>query len=593
MILILNKNKEKLSYIRNAISPTILMNVVGEYTFTFSCTLEYMEYINPDNYVLVDDELFNIVKFKTYRTLENKKMIDIYCEQVSYELLEDKVYQMNAGEIQHNSNFPLSQALNRIFRDTKFTYNLDRDSVFDFVLKDERTKRAVFLQLMEAYNKQFTFNKYDIKIRDKIGEYNGVQFRVGKNIQGIEKIVDKTKKDNEGNPSISYEITVADLTHLYPWDKIKLWDEVKIIDEDLKINIISYVVEIEYNPVNKTNERIVVSNIIPDLSDYTVEVENKIDNLDNEVNDKIDNLDDEIHEELKDTEDKLTLEINKTNDKLEITAKDLRNKDNELNGKIEFTTQHLTTEFNRKTNELDGKITNAYSKIEQTADSIRTEVNRNVTDLNTKIYEANSKIEQTADSIKSEVNRKTTELDGKILNAYSKIEQTADSIRTEVSDNYAKKSVFEQTVENIMLEVWDKEAGLESKIKQSSENIMLEVSNTESKLSSKIEQQADKISMVVDGGGDIRAASIALAISRDYSAISMIADRIEIKPHSGIIEFPYGQDIDCRGGDIRIRNSSRNYFRISGDFDFIYGGSILASITSSGIYFRGKRVVLE
>lgn len=252
-------------------------------------------------------------------------------------------------------------------------------------------------------------------------------------------------------------------------------------------------------------------------------------------------------EDLKETKEKTRSEFIKTNDRITLNVEEI------------------------------GK---ANAKIEITANQIRTEVNDVEKNLS-------SSITQTADKIMTYVINEND-------NMSSRITQTADEIKLEVQKGDEKlMSTIVQTAENIVLQVSDTEKELNSKIEITADRIESRVENVNRNLSSRISQQADKIEMVVDGSGDIRAAKIALAISEDYSAISMIADRIEIKPRSGIIEFPNGQDIDCRGGDIRVRNSSRNYFRVSGDFDFINGGRILASITSTGIYFRGRRVMLE
>ncbi|BAO04877.1 uncharacterized protein CBO05P1_158 [Clostridium botulinum B str. Osaka05] len=103
-----------------------------------------------------------------------------------------------------------------------------------------------------------------------------------------------------------------------------------------------------------------------------------------------------------------------------------------------------------------------------------------------------------------------------------------------------------------------------------------------------------KIAMVVDNYGDINVAQIALSISNNSSAIKMIADNIEIKPHSGIIEFPSGQVIDCRdnAGDHAIRiGADNNYVKVSaGGVDIYHHGTMAWSFTQNAIYNRGKQV---
>lgn len=107
--------------------------------------------------------------------------------------------------------------------------------------------------------------------------------------------------------------------------------------------------------------------------------------------------------------------------------------------------------------------------------------------------------------------------------------------------------------------------------------------------------------MVVDDYGNINAAQIAMGLEKDSSFIRMIADRIEIKPTSGVIEFPNGTDVDSRDyGDgrniIRLRSNYNNYISVSSNGIALFNGSSGANgrpfmqFDEDAVYVHGKKV---
>jgi predicted nucleic acid-binding Zn-ribbon protein len=617
VLLITNSNKEKLKFVDNCINPIVKINVYGEYTlsFTVPADTDYLQYVNIDNLCLCDGQYFNIGKYKVYRNL-NSRLIDVYCEHISYEELmkdNDLIYNMNAGK-DRTTTFSLAEGLRRVCASTNMNFTLDHDSSYNFIVKSEATKRKVLMQLMQAYGKQIKFDNYKIIVSDKLSDYNGVDFRIGKNIQEISKTVDKTTKDSQGNPAYAYELNVVDLSDFYNWDKAGIWDEVKVIDTELGIKFKGIIVEIEYNPVTKKNTKVSINNTIGSLADYEADIEDKIEDNANNIDDTNTKLDDttkDINDKIDKTNDDLSLKIDKTNEALTITAQDLRNKDDQLTSKIEITAQQLSSDYNQKITSANGRITEANSRITQTAQQITMEVNSKISDVNGRIDSANSRITQTANQITMEVNQKITDVNGKVDAANSKITQTAEQITTEVNKQVtdingkidAANSNISQTAEQITTEVNKQFTDVDNKITETNSKIEQTASEIKStvssmsddvgKIQSTIDQQADKISMVVSSDGDIKAASIAMAIADDGSAINMIADHISITPKSGVINFPDGQSLDCRNDAVRLRYSSSNYVRIDDDGISLYdGGSYCFAFKSDGMYYRGRKVKL-
>lgn len=118
-----------------------------------------------------------------------------------------------------------------------------------------------------------------------------------------------------------------------------------------------------------------------------------------------------------------------------------------------------------------------------------------------------------------------------------------------------------------------------------------------------VAQTDSKIAMVVQDNGRVNSASIALAISEDESSLQLIADRIEIKPHSGVIEFPNGTDIDTRDSSghnrpnhIRLRADRYNYIMVNQDGFQVFqhdgsGGTTSAfRVSKEGTFVYGRKV---
>ncbi|NCI19876.1 hypothetical protein EJM72_07400 [Clostridium botulinum] len=134
---------------------------------------------------------------------------------------------------------------------------------------------------------------------------------------------------------------------------------------------------------------------------------------------------------------------------------------------------------------------------------------------------------------------------------------------------------------------------------QTDREIMDRVKSSE--FNSYIYQTDKRISMVVDDYGNINAAQIAMGLEKDSSFIRMIADRIEIKPTSGVIEFPNGTDVDSRDyGDgrniIRLRSNYNNYISVSSNGIALFNGSSGANgrpfmqFDEDAVYVHGKKV---
>ncbi|WP_282804280.1 phage tail spike protein [Clostridium tetani] len=615
-----------LAVLDSCISCTVEEELNGYY----GLELEYPMFSTKAKYLIED----NIIKaptptglqlFRIYRKVKNMSSVVCYARHIFYDLLDNFIEDCRPTELNGHS------ALNNILHATQYSHKFKANSnIATMATAYYIRKNPIEVLIGEQENSfisrwggELLRDNFNISILNSIGKDNGVTIAYAKNIVGIEEDLDMSevatrimptgltegdsviilpekyidslninkyptarirhlhfgdiKVNSEENitledvykllrervkelyqiqqidiPKVNYVIDFIELSKTEEYkdykvlETVHLGDIVTVKHKKLDIDIKRKVVKYTWDSILNKYLEIELGNLKDNLAKETKKINNNIKKNEEDILDTKQDLSD-AKEDLKETKEKTRSEFIKTNDRITLNVEEI----GKTNAKLEITANQIRTEVNDVEKNLSSSIT-------QTADKIMTYV----------------------------INEND--------NMSSRITQTAKEIKLEVQEGDEKlMSTIVQTAENIALQVSDTEKELNSKIEITADGIESKVQDNYRDLSSWISQEADKIEMVVDGRGDIRAAKIALAISEDYSAISMIADRIEIKPHSGIIEFPYGQDIDCRGGDIRIRNSSNNYLRISGDFDFYNRGSILASITPSGIYFKGRRVKLE
>lgn len=166
--------------------------------------------------------------------------------------------------------------------------------------------------------------------------------------------------------------------------------------------------------------------------------------------------------------------------------------------------------------------------------------------------------------------------------------QTAQKIANKVS-SYTFDSYRTQTDRMITDKV--SSSTFDSYRIQTDREIMDRVKSSE--FNSYTYQTDRKISMVVDSYGNINTGEITVAMQKDSSFIRMIADNIEIKPRSGIIEFPNGQVVDCRDNAIRMGANNTYVKAGAGGIDLYHNGVQCWGFTSNGLYFNGRQVKIE
>ncbi|KXZ40004.1 phage minor structural protein, N-terminal region [Alkalithermobacter thermoalcaliphilus JW-YL-7 = DSM 7308] len=273
---IFNSQGKTLVILDNFVTAKIKKQINGEYIFEFTTILEELktEYIHHNNYIEVDNQFFQIAKYEKERTSENKLFIHVLCEQVSYKLIDYIVPQFIF------TNATAQALVTELLKDTEFNLVCtDVTKRIDINITTEKNKRELLHHLAKRFDAEINYDKYNIYFLKKIGRNDGLQFRLSKNLKGIKKLVDNIQRDTLGNPYITYEVDLLDLSEIDEFkdiEKFELGDEIRVIDEDLDIDVNARIVEIEYNPIRRRNTRVVLSNLIQTFADLTHKIREEI-----------------------------------------------------------------------------------------------------------------------------------------------------------------------------------------------------------------------------------------------------------------------------------------------------------------------------
>ncbi|NFE80232.1 endopeptidase [Clostridium sporogenes] len=519
----------------------------------YGLELEYPLFLNKTKYLVED----NIIKaptptglqlFRIYRKVKNMSSIICYARHIFYDLLDNFIESYRTGNATGNG------ALKGILENTQYPNNFKGYSNISTIADAYYVRKNAIAAIMGEEKNSFLNrwggeilrDNFNICILNSIGRDNGVTIRYAKNLLGLEEDLDISEvvtrimptglTENDQSILLPEKYIDSPLINKYPFPKVK-----HLHFGDIKVD---------------PEENVTLSDVQRLLREKVQELYsvNKVDIP--KVNYKVDFVELSKTEEYKNYKvlekvnlgDIVTIKHKKLN--IDIKGKVIKYKwDSVLN-------KYLEIELGNFKENLSTDLNNISNSIEEVKEDMQ---------------ENNQKFK-------------------------SKIEQQDNRITLAVEEVNRTKAEIEITVDSIRSKVENMETNTSSEIDQKTDAITLTVKDELNKMNSKIAQQANSISLVVDGGS-INAAEIAMAITNNSSAISMIADNIEIKPSSGIIEFPNGQVIDCRDnvGDHAIRmGSNATYVKSSsGGIDVYHNGIQSWSFTSNGVYFKGKKLKIQ
>ena len=264
---IFDSNNIELATLNNITSNSLKRRVNSFYEFNFQCYEEEFksEYIQFENYIQTDGDAFDIA-YIDVSNVNNSPYYDVKCEHVFYRLHDDAT---------KKNNYALSGTPTEILTDllsgTDFTVGtVDFTSNIVYAVNREATVMNIVISLANTLGAEIGFsnNGFTVDLLNTIGQNNGVEVRIKKNIKGISKSIDK-----RGVDKTSYKIDLVDVHNSEEYkdltmiETLDIGDTFQLIDETLGINISQSVLEIEKDVIKESITNITTSNNFDLLDD--------------------------------------------------------------------------------------------------------------------------------------------------------------------------------------------------------------------------------------------------------------------------------------------------------------------------------------
>lgn len=310
---------------------TISKSINGEDTLSFTAIIEELKtdfLYDENNLILVDDDLYKPLVLEEEHHDNGLLTISVDCEHISYELLNKIMLDFSYA------NSDIATVINACLLGTDFILaGTDVTLKTDINYTDECNARQILIAIANNWKAELKFNKYNIYAYKQIGENRGVDFRFGKNLKSIRRTVDRSNKDSNGNPAISYDVDVVNLAlaggEYAELEYFELGDTVRIVDEALNIEVQQRIIELEKDVLTGKNTNLVLGAIDDDLRQTVSGLQNNVNNVTetvtgsapdwNKIKDITDNLGNVIAAKIAGTLELAATQIENSTTTMEIT----------------------------------------------------------------------------------------------------------------------------------------------------------------------------------------------------------------------------------------------------------------------------------
>lgn len=283
LIKVLDSSLNILAILNNVIDTIISEAINREFTFSFTAVIDNdkSSYVNYQNKVEVEDNYFNIVYTEEERTTDGL-FINAQCEHVSYDWLD----------VTYTAGFTATGVFSAVVTSVISAVNTALTANFTFgtcditasqtiSINEEVNARSVLMQLAALYGGELKFDKYEISLLTRRGADRGVQFRYRKNLVNVSRMVDNRTKTDAGLPTTSYKANAAELEFEQNFisdgvsnlEHYELGDTVKVIDEDLNLEVSLRIVKESHNTEQRMQGTVEIGNFVDDLTDTLTQIQ--------------------------------------------------------------------------------------------------------------------------------------------------------------------------------------------------------------------------------------------------------------------------------------------------------------------------------
>lgn len=269
--IIKNSSGQTLAVMNNITSNSLKEKINLGYTFDFRCFEEHLksEYIQFGNVVEIGNQIFDIAYIDTSHNIAVE--YDVKCEHVFHRLDEELFNFASTGTP--------TQILATLLTGTDFTVGtIEFTNPVVFAVNRNASKMNIIISLANSLGAEIGFDGFSINFFQTLGEDNGYEIRIKKNLQGINKVIDK-----RGTNKAIYKISAVNifksdemvLRGLGSLETLSLGDKVQIIDETINVNESLYIIEIERDVIKEAKLNIVLGDSFDYLADKISFIENQ------------------------------------------------------------------------------------------------------------------------------------------------------------------------------------------------------------------------------------------------------------------------------------------------------------------------------
>lgn len=261
-----NASGDVLAVLNNITSNSLKRKVNADFTFDFKCHYEEFktQYIQFGNLIAVEGQSFDISYIDESHSIGVE--YDVKCEHVFYRLIGETL------ENYANTGTP-SAILGHLLAGTEFSVGVvDFTAPVVFAVNQNTNKMSIILALVNSLGGEIDFSDdgFTINIKQTMGADHGYQIRIKKNLQSINKIVDRrgmnkaTYKISLINVFKSDEMVLAGFENL---ETLGLGDKVRLIDETINVDAELYIVEEERDAIKAERINVVLGDSFEYLAD--------------------------------------------------------------------------------------------------------------------------------------------------------------------------------------------------------------------------------------------------------------------------------------------------------------------------------------
>lgn len=257
MLTVQNKQYHILAYLNNLEHAKLKEKLNGEYVLSFIALIDPLKtdcLYDDENYVVYNDDLFKAVNFTELHNEDNKVSIEVECEHVSYDLINNSMNEFNyiyksAAEV---------MIANLI--GTDFTLrHCDITEKTDIQYTDKCNSKQISIAIANNWHGELKYHRHYIDLLQSRGINRGTGFIFGKNLKSVKRIINRVDK------TTSYEVEVVQGSELEELGYYELGDTVRVMDERLGVDIEVKIIELEKNILTGINSRVILGDAIKDM----------------------------------------------------------------------------------------------------------------------------------------------------------------------------------------------------------------------------------------------------------------------------------------------------------------------------------------